>query len=781
MSEYVPPSGPLDAKIILCGEAPGREEVELGQPFVGASGRLLSMMLGSARIDRSTCYLTNVVKTRPENNDFGTLYLDKKRRQPSDKLVKWIDDLHKELSLLKPNVIIPLGGEALRAITGLQPITAWRGSIVSSPFGKCVATFHPAGILREYSNRTIAEKDLRRAREESTSPNLVLPQPHFEINPTYERVMEFLAEVIKTKPRLAFDIETTHPHIRCLGLADGPLHALCIPFISSRWMTQGGSPDVNNHWSEGQEYEILKALHLIFANPTIQKVAQNFPFDATALQREFGFEIQGFHLDTMVAHHTCYAELPKGLDFLASLYTRIPYYSNYSAASDESTWTYNSWDCVATYEIATVLEKEMVDLGVSEFYFNHLHPCISALTRTQHWGVLINQPLRQEMTTKYEAETEELSEKINKVVGSDFNPKSTKQMKGLFYDKLKLPVQYKPHSRGGAATLDKSARSALAKQFPAHKELLGWIDEYKERTVLLSGFLKRELDPHGRIRTSYNLAGTVTGRLSSSEPIWYPGTNLQNIPVRTETGKLFRRLFVADPGCSFIKADLSQAEFRLVVWLAQIQRLVDRYREDPSFDVHRWVASLIYRKLEKNVTKEERSIAKNGVYGGNYGMSPRRAAETYKLDLRTATFVLDSYRQAIPEIPLWWLRVQSVLKQTRRIRSVIGRLRIFLDRLDDQMFRDAYSHSAQSLVADIVNRALTLAVEVFDEKECHPVLQVHDEIVFQCKTELVPVYMKKIKLLMEYPLHFPGVEEPCVVPVDLSFGPNWLDQTKVEV
>jgi DNA polymerase I-like protein with 3'-5' exonuclease and polymerase domains len=101
--------------------------------------------------------------------------------------------------------------------------------------------------------------------------------------------------------------------------------------------------------------------------------------------------------------------------------------------------------------------------------------------------------------------------------------------------------------------------------------------------------------------------------------------------------------------------------------------------------------------------------------------------------------------------------------------------------MDDELFRAAYSHSAQCLVADIINRALTLTVQLFDDSECYPVLQIHDELVFECKTELVPVYAPRIKKLMEYPIYFNGVTEPCVIPAEVSYGPNWLDQTKVEV
>jgi DNA polymerase-1 len=512
----------------------------------------------------------------------------------------------------------------------------------------------------------------------------------------------------------------------------------------------------------------------------IPKVAQNFPFDSYVLAKEFGFDIRHLYMDTMVAHHAAYCELPKGLDFLTSIYTRTPYYSDYDASVDLDLWRYNCYDAAVTLEISYRLDEELASLGISEFYHNHLNPCIPALTRTQNRGVKVDVPLRTTMTETAKRERDELGITLGKLTGlGDFNPRSYKQKLDLLYDKMGLPKQYAFKNGERRVTTDKKALEVLIRKVPTSAPTVRAIIDYQERATLISSFLEKELDGEQRIRTSYNLAGTVTGRLSSSEPLWDAGTNLQNIPIRTEPGRLFRRLFVADDGWSLVKADLSQAEFRLVVWMARIHRIIERYASDRDFDVHRWVASLIYKIPENEVVKTQRDIAKNGVYGGNYRMSYAKAALTYKLDIPTARFVLDSYRDAIPEIPEWWNTVERVLIQSRVLVSPMGRRRVFFDRLDDELFRAAYSHSAQCIVGDIINRALTLACEIFDDKECFPVLQVHDEIVFACRTELVPVYAPRIRNLMEYPLTFDGVKEPLIIPADISHGKNWLDQEKI--
>src|SRR4051812_4072876 len=128
----VGPEGPLDARIVIIGEAPGVEEERTGRPFIGGSGQILSQVLAKAGIDRSQCYITNIMQIRPPQNDFGYFYEDKKRNNPSRLLVDGITRLEGELSRLRPNVIVPLGTEPLRAVTGLRSIEKWRGSILSS-------------------------------------------------------------------------------------------------------------------------------------------------------------------------------------------------------------------------------------------------------------------------------------------------------------------------------------------------------------------------------------------------------------------------------------------------------------------------------------------------------------------------------------------------------------------------------------------------------------------------------------------------------------------------
>jgi uracil-DNA glycosylase family 4 len=151
----VPGIGPLDAKIVIVGEAPGADEDTRGEPFVGGSGQLLNRMLNNVGLDRSQIYITNVVKHRPNNNNFEYFYEDPACRQPSQFLRESIIETISEIQRINPNVVIPLGNESLRALVGKFSISSWRGSILSSPVGKCVPTLHPAYVLRQYESKPI--------------------------------------------------------------------------------------------------------------------------------------------------------------------------------------------------------------------------------------------------------------------------------------------------------------------------------------------------------------------------------------------------------------------------------------------------------------------------------------------------------------------------------------------------------------------------------------------------------------------------------------------------
>jgi len=796
--------GPRNAKIVIVGEAPGREEARRGIPFVGSSGRLLDEMLQRNGINRNEVYLTNIMQERPLGNDFGMFYDDPKRENPSKGLKEGTERLIREIMEIGPNVVLALGAEPLRALTNKRGIGKWRGSILEmvlwsqsglglkgGPGGiesgtKVVATYHPANILRKYINRTIAEMDIRRVRMESVSPDLNLPEYNLETRPSLGRVLELLKKwgLGGFEGPLAVDIETVGKRVRCIALADSSYHALCIPFMvlshynldsdSNRLMvTSPGGAEYGSYWSLDDELVILKELNKVLRDENVKKVFQNLPFDSTWLVKEFGLVVKGLFIDTLAAHHACYPELPKSLDFLCSVYTRTPRYSDHNAAVDEEEWRYNCMDAAVDYEVGVALETECVEAEVWGFYKSHVEKELVAYTRAQNRGIRVDVSRRAELRTREEARGEKALARIHKSVGFDLNPSSPKQMKEYLYNTLgMIPIR---HGKTKKITTEEKALLRLEAKYPSHGKFIRRVIDYRHARKLVGTFLVPELDERGRLVTTFNVSGTENGRISSSQNIFKEGVNIQQMPRND-----LRSMIVAPPGCKLIKADLKQAEAMYVFWDAGIRRIIERYLDDPNFDIHTWnAAENVFKIDEELVTDEQRARGKAGVHGGNYGLGARTAAATYSVPYKDAKLAIEGYRQGLPEIKRWWDRIQGEVVSTRTLTTQFGRRRVFLGRMDNALFREAYAFRPQSTVADINNRAFYLADEQLPAG-CYPLIPMHDEIVFVVKESRVDQCLRTIRSVFHYPLRFDNVPEPLVIPISVSIGDNWWDQESIE-
>ena len=367
-------SGPRDARIAIVGEAPGADEERLGEPFMGCDGRLLMDMCAVAGIAKRSCYSTYVSRERPAGSNFWSkFYAESRGKSPTDALLAERERVRAEIATVAPNVTIALGEEALRALTGHHSIMKWRGSVIDTGIGKVIPTIEPSTVRSKYEYRRIVEMDLRRAAREGTtreSPSLGLV---LLTDPTGEQVLEWLGRIRPGSAPVSFDIETLGATVRCIALARDAHEAICIPFVSCRapardtpttLLTMPADTAFSSHWDAATELAILRELARVLEDPGVPLIAQNFPFDASMLCREFGIVCRGLYMDTMVAQHCCYCELPKSLAFLCSVYTRIPFYKDHDASSDLDEWRYNATDAVATWQVAQALAREMKELGV---------------------------------------------------------------------------------------------------------------------------------------------------------------------------------------------------------------------------------------------------------------------------------------------------------------------------------------------------------------------------------------------------------------------------------
>lgn len=325
----VPPSGPIPAKIMIVGEAPGAEEEIKGQPFVGMSGKELDRMLGEAGISRGECFVTNLCRERPPNNDINFFIAKAKnavtpQHHPlHDKMVlppilEGYQLLLKEIEMVQPVVIVTLGNVPLWALTRNWGITRWRGSILPySTKWPCavVPTFHPAAVLRQWDWRSIAVNDFRRVARIRDKGIPSTPNWQFITKPTFTTVFAVLNSLLdmadSQKLRLSFDLETRNSHIACAGIAWTLLNAICIPFMSK--------DKAVGYWSEEEEVVITWKIYLLLTHPNVEVVGQNLLYDAQYTWRYWHF-IPRVKLDTMIAQHSVFSDLPKALAFICSMY-----------------------------------------------------------------------------------------------------------------------------------------------------------------------------------------------------------------------------------------------------------------------------------------------------------------------------------------------------------------------------------------------------------------------------------------------------------------------------
>lgn len=545
MSELrINPSGPLEPDILIVGEYPGADELWKGIPFQGSAGAELARMLHEAGIIISECRTAYVypwktaghqellAPTKGKGTAIGaTEFRDKKYCTP--KVLEGIALLEEEIAQRKPKIIITLGEMALWALTGESTLTNWRGSHLEHQGIRLIPTFTPQIVQRNWEWRMFVVRDLSRAQAYRLKPEDYNPQWDFLVRPSYETTMQLLDTLSKEAEVgplvLSLDIETICRHISCLGIAWSTSKALCIPF-----MDQG-----KHYWEAHEEIAIIQKLKALLTHPNALCVGQNFAgYDNQHFAKHWGF-VPNLVFDTMLAQHTLFPGMAKSLDVLSSLYCHYHRYwkdelKDYNKMPEDihQYWTYNCKDCVITFEVYEVLQTQLQKAGLVEQFQFLMRMATRNVFRAMLRGVRIDAKRRSEVAGELLKAIQERDSIIHHLVGFPLNVGSPKQMKEFFYDDLGFPPIKNRKTK--QPTCDSNALGTLAQKFPLIKPLTDLIEEKRSLGVFLSTFCMMPLDTDGRMRCSYNVAGTETFRLSSSENAFGSGGNLQNVPKGEE-------------------------------------------------------------------------------------------------------------------------------------------------------------------------------------------------------------------------------------------------------
>jgi uracil-DNA glycosylase len=551
----IPSSGPFPSKLLVVGEAPSADDIWKQKPFSGRSGDELARMLHESAILQSEARLTYVIRQKAPS-DF-TLWLETTKSKAALKGLphfwqgKWFspqvqegrDALVREIRETKPEVVLALGETALWALTGEVGITSWRGSLCDlhpDLVAACeckptvIATHSPASIMRMWDWRAIAVRDLKRVADYLSHPELYqYPSYSFAIQPTLPGVIQTLRSLLGDCQRgkvvkLSCDIETIARNIACIGIAWSPLEALCIPL-----MDRGAEP----YWNFDEEVAIYALLKELLTHPNCWIIGQNFNYDAQHFAKSLGY-YPNLRFDTMLAQHVLFPGLPKSLDFISSMYAHYHRYwkdelDDYHKMPDDlkTFWTYNCKDAVITFECAESLESTIIASGMQEQFAFQMRMA-KHVFNTMLRGVRIDQKSRGTVAGELMEAIAARDQLIHTITGEPLNTGSPKQMKEFFYDSLSIPPIL--HKKSKKPTLDDDALESIAHKNPILKPLISLIQEKRSLGVFLSTFCMMPLDSDGRMRTSYNVAGTETFRFNSAANAFGSGGNLQNIPKGDE-------------------------------------------------------------------------------------------------------------------------------------------------------------------------------------------------------------------------------------------------------
>ena len=535
---------------------------------------------------------------------------------------------------------------------------------------------------------------------------------------------------------------------------------------------------------------VIKALRPALTNPKIPKYAHNASYDLVVMRR-YGIDVTPVAFDTMVAEWLSDPSSRNlGLKNLVWVRTGVQMTSideligsgknqiTMDRVPVEKAAPYAAADAAMTHRLTDLLRPELEEKRVWKLFTEIEMPLVPVIADMEMAGVLLDvdylHALSAEMTERLgalEAEIYDLAGGYGK-----FNLGSPKQINDVLFGKLGLSTEGLKKTTHGFST-DAATLEALKGEHPIVEKILAWRELSKLQTTYIDALPALVNPDTGRVHTNYNQTGTVTGRISSSDP------NLQNIPVRTEEGRRVRRAFIAPPGHILLSVDYSQVELRILAHYSQDKALLDAFRRGE--DIHRATAAAVYRVPLDQVTYEQRSFAKSVNFGLMYGMGAFRLARDSDLTLAEAEDFIAAYFERFPGVRQYLDRSRALAAEQGYLETLLGRRRYFPE-LDaskgrkpsfqarQRAEREAINMPIQGTAADIIKIAMINLRRALGEHNsgAKMILQVHDELVLETPEEAVDRIAPLVIEVMESAFE---LDAPLVA--DARVGPNWAEMT----
>lgn len=518
-----------------------------------------------------------------------------------------------------------------------------------------------------------------------------------------------------------------------------------------------------------------------FEDEKIEKVGQNIKYDILEL-RNYDIQVKGKLFDTMIAHYLINPEIPHGMDYMAKMYLNYttihideligPKGKNQKNMRDidqETVCKYAAEDADITLKLKNILEKELRENKLEQLFNEIESPLIYVLADMEWTGVRLDLEALEQLAEEYRKEMNQIEKEIIEMAGIEFNINSPKQIGEILFDKMKI-IDNPKKTKTGQYSTSENELEKLRSKHPIIEKIL----EQRSLKKLLSTYIEafpQLINPKtGKIHTSFNQTATATGRLSSSNP------NLQNIPIRNERGKEIRKVFIPDKGCTFLSADYSQIELRIMAHLSKDKNMIEAFNKGQ--DIHAATASKIFKIPLEEVTPDMRRKAKTANFGIIYGITPYGLSQRLGISRSDAKKLIEEYFTTFSGVKRYMDESIAKAREQGYVETIFGRKR-FLPDINSQNAivrgyaeRNAINTPIQGSAADIIKVAMNKIYKRLSDGgyKSKMILQVHDELDFN-------VHMNELDEVKNIVVYEMENAYPLVVPLktDCNHGANWLE------
>jgi DNA polymerase-1 len=525
--------------------------------------------------------------------------------------------------------------------------------------------------------------------------------------------------------------------------------------------------------------EVLALMRDLLEDPQQLKIGQNLKYDKSVLAR-YDIELKGIAFDTMLESYVLNSVASRhNMDDLALKYlgrTTTHFEDIAGKGAKQITFDQIELDVAAPY----AAEDADITLQLHETLWPRLQaspslqqvfetielPLVAVLSKIERNGVLIDSQLLSRQSMKLSQRLSELEQDAYDLAGEPFNLGSPKQLQHIFFEKLKLPI-LKKTPKGQPSTAEEVLQE-LALDYPLPKVITEYRSLSKLKSTYTDQLPKQVNAATGRIHTSYHQAVAATGRLSSTDP------NLQNIPIRTEEGRLVRKAFIAAPGYKLVAADYSQIELRIMAHLSADKGLLDAFAQ--GLDIHKATAAEVFGQELAAVTADQRRSAKAINFGLIYGMSAFGLGRQLGIGRGDAQNYIDRYFERYPGVLAYMNDTRALAAEQGYVETLFGR-RLYLPEINTSNFqrrqaaeRTAINAPMQGSAADIIKLAM-IAVDKWldiDSPDARMIMQVHDELVLEVRDDQV----EEVALILTDKMSR-ATELKVPLLVETGVGQNW--------